>query len=539
MPLQDTFHIYDDVQDVLAHLERLLPAPNACTTLIQLYFHNFENCTRVLHRGTAWSCFRAYLNDSLIPGSRHVCLPLLAAVVSIASSLGTLPECDNSRLHGQDDGIGAYQLLRNYLNLMKTEQWNDLTTIRLAVLTLKYQKSCPLSDIESWQWSGDVLRRAMAAGLHITHTRKENVFESEMKRRLWLSILEFDLTFAIASDMPANCPTWQSGLPLNVNDEMIWPGITERPQGRGVEEWTDGTCQHVLAQSFNERLAAYSLVSSGTIASYSTILEHTRHLEHVIHDLPQIFRLASMAEDASDSPPHRLLAKMEMDFLLRRPLNACYAPYAAEMSLDDRYKEARILWIQGTSFSICFQDLFDPKYPSLDLPQPEGLWDYFYNVYSWDVHRYFLANCLELQRLRTIHADAPDVVSPAYQGHSLRTSVKVAGWNIEGITKSLEDTINPLARRIGRHGSSLRELVQWTAVVGALRVSPTCSRRHAIKNELQGLLAFLKHRRQDLTESEQESMDKAGLTRDGPAALKWLQRYLRGANEDEELDNRS
>jgi len=532
---QRSFHIYNNVQDILTHMERLLPAPSACTTLIQLYFHNFENCTRVLHRGTAWTQFRAYLNNSLILGSGHVCLPLLVAVVSIASSLGTLSECDNPRLHGQDDGIGAYQLLRNYLDVIPTKQWKDLNTMRLAVLMLKYQKSCYLTDIESWQWSGHVLRRAMGAGLHNANLKKENIFESETRKRLWLSILELDLTFAIASGMPANCPTWQNSPPLNVNDGMLWPGMIERPQSRPIEEWTDGSCQHVLAQSFNDRLAAYRLVSLGTIASYSTILEHTRHLEHVIHDLPQIFRLASMVESASDSPPHRLLAKMELDFLLRRSLNACYAPYAAQMPLDDRYKEASILWIQGTSFSLCFQDLFDPKYPSLDLPQPEGLWDYFYNVYRSDIHSYFLANCLELQRLRARHADASDGMNPAYHGHALITPMKVAGWNIEGITKSLEDTIDPLARRIGRQGSHLREVVKWTAVIGSLRVNPTCSTHHAIKNELQGLVSFLKSHTLALRQPGEASRHHRVVTQDHLSDLQWLQKYLVEAEDNEEV----
>jgi len=529
------FRIYDNVQAVLAHMERLLPAPSICTTLIQLYFHNFENCTRVLHRGTAWTQFGAYFNDTLVSGTRHVCLPLLTAVVSIASSLGTLPECNNSRLHGQDDGIGAYQLLRNYLDLISTSQCKDLRVMQLAALTLKYQKSCPLTPVESWHWSGQVLRRAMAGGLYKVNSGKDNIFEAETKKRLWLSLLEMDLTHAIASDMPPNCPTWQYDPPLNVNDSMLQPGITERPQASNLEEWTDGACQHILAQSFNERLAAYRLVCSGTTVPYSTILQHTRHLEHVIHDLPTIFRLVSMAEDASDTPPHRLLAKMELDFLLRRPVNACYAPYAAEMPYDDRYKESRILWIQGMSFSICFQDLFDPKYPSLDLPQPEGLWDYFYNVYQWDAHNFFLANCLELQRLRSIQTNIPDIMSPAYHGHTLRTSVKVAGWNIEGITKSLEDMIDSLTRRIGRHGSRLRDVVRWTAVIGALRVTPTYSRHHAIKNELQGLIPFLKGRTLTYGQHEETTIRYASASQGRLSDLEWLQSYFTEAEDDEEL----
>ena len=437
-----------------------------------------------------------------------------------------MPECNNPLLNGEHDGIGAYQLLREYLNLIDTEQWKDVTTIQIAALTLKYHKSCPLDPSESWQWSGQVLRRAMAAGIDRTGLGQGSIFDSQIRKRLWLSLLEMDLTLAIACGMPANCPTWQKRSLLNVDDAMLWPGMTVCPAEKDVEEWTDSACQHVLAQSFNDRLTAYQQVSSGTIAPYSTILGHTRHLEHVIHNLPTIFRLVSTAENDSDAPASRLLAKMELDFLLRRPLTACYAPYAADMPSDDNLKEARILWIQGTSYSICFQDLFDPKYPSLDLPQPEGLWDYFYNVYRWDVQKYFLASCLELQRLRKMQVDAPDIVSPAYREHTMHTSVKVAGWNIEGITKSLEDTIDPLARRTGRHGSDLREVVKWTAVIGSLRTSSTGSTHSAIMNELQGLISFLKGRSL-VNDSPSNTLVQTRAMKDAPpSSLRWLQEYL-------------
>lgn len=524
---------YDKIVDVISHMQRLLPDITTCLTLVGLYFQYFENCFRVLHRHTSLIKFRAVLDNSLSRAERDAWLPLLLSVISIASSLNTLPECNIPRLHGETDGIGAYQLIRNYLSLLTPRKWKEISNIQIAVLSLQFQKSCPFNDLESWLWSGNVLRRAMAAGVHDLRSTSGDIFRAEMNQRLWLTILETDLTFAVASSMPANCPIWQGPPPMSVNDEELQPGMTRSPRCKNIEEWTDGVCQYVLAQSHNDRMKAYSLVSSGATASYGTVLQHTRHLEQIIHDLPQFFRLGS--PDEASNTPHRLLAQMELDLLLRRPLIACYAPFAAQMPTDDSFKEARIPWIQSCTFSACFQDLFDPKYPLMDLPRPEGLWDFYYRRYNWDIDQFFFANCLELQRLRRLDPGAADASSPEFFGHTLRSSAKVKGWTIEGIIKSIEEGIHPLMRRVGRPGSSLRDLVRWVAVLGSLKVSPACT-RHAIKNELQSLIASLKHRFADQIDRPKAQSDPVRPDWDEKRKIRWLQRYLLQYEDDHDLD---
>lgn len=526
-PTKRRFDVYDDIFEVLAHMERILPSPHACHLLIGHYFDYFEDCSRVLHRATAWSQFRSYLADPSTV-DRSTCVPQLLAVVSIASSLGIFPECECPVLHGQETGIGAYQLLRNYLDLLTTRQWSHSTSIQLATLTLKFHKSCSLNDLEVWSWAGQVSRRAMTAGIHLhDDMERDDIYETEIRRRLWQTILECELTFSIACNMPYSSLLWHGPPPLNVDDAQLFSGMTVLPLNKDSEEWTNGLCQHVLAQSFNDRVAAYNQVSSAAISPYNTILRHTRHLEQIIHDLPTCFRMAPSADEAADTP-YRLMAKMTFDFLVRRPLNACYAPYAQEMPSDDRFKQARIPWIQGCTIGICFQDLFDPLYPTIDLPEPRGLWDYFYNVYGWDLDQFMLASCLELQRLQALDNEQPDIPSPIFQGHALRAPLKVMGWSRESMIKSLEDTIGPMSRRLGRHGAMLEDVVKWITIIGSLRIGPTCSRWIAIKNELQSLVAALRGR--FLINTTDVSMNDRHAT-EKMSDLLWLQQFLQHADE--------
>lgn len=485
-----SFHVYANMQDVLAHMEQLVPSERTCKVLIDLYFETFESSLRVLHP-IVRTHFRAFFRGQLIEGQRMTCIPTLLAVLSMASTLGTCPECDNPALHGYQDGVGAYQLLRNYLALLGEKQWNELPNLQIAVLTLKSHKSATLNPVQTWQWSGKIIRQAMAAELHYLSSAGGGLYTTEIKRRLWLTMLELDLTLAIEANMPATGPLWEHDAPLSINDDKLNPMTDCLPASEALDQWTDGICQHVLAQSYNDRREAYAMVSSDKPAPHTTILHRTRHLEQVIHDLPKVFKLSSPNSQETDSP-YRLIAKMELDFLLRRPLNACYAVYGAEMPADDEFREARIPWIQGCCFSICFQDLFDPNYPMLDLPSPEGLWDFYYNCYGWDVYRFLLSQSLELQRLRSLDKDAVDIANQPFQGHTLREPVRIMGWTIESITASLDQTIDPIVRRLGRHGSDFDYAVRWVAIMGCLRVDPTCSRLHTIKLELQEMVSILR-----------------------------------------------
>lgn len=62
-----SFHIYGDIDQVLAHMERLLPSEKDCRVLIDLYFQTFENSLRVLHP-IAKTQFRAFFRGQLIQG---------------------------------------------------------------------------------------------------------------------------------------------------------------------------------------------------------------------------------------------------------------------------------------------------------------------------------------------------------------------------------------------------------------------------------------------------------------------------------------
>lgn len=85
----------------------------------------------------------------------------------------------------------------------------------------------------AWTLTGLVIRMAQALGVH----RDGQVFglspfETEMRRRLWWQICNLDMRASEdhGSDPSIVEQTFDTKFPLNINDDDIWPGMTEPPE---------------------------------------------------------------------------------------------------------------------------------------------------------------------------------------------------------------------------------------------------------------------------------------------------------------------
>lgn len=83
---------------------------------------------------------------------------------------------------------------------------------------------------------GIAIRIAQRMGIHSeTYLAKYSVFEAEMSRRLWWSIVMFDTRIGELSGAKTSIlnPTWNCNPPLNVNDSDIWAEMKEPPAVQG------------------------------------------------------------------------------------------------------------------------------------------------------------------------------------------------------------------------------------------------------------------------------------------------------------------
>lgn len=199
--------------------------------------------------------------------------------------------------------------------------------------------------------------------------------------------------------------------------------------------------------------------------SYDHVLEHSRLLERRLQQLPAPLRFNHDGDTASKAPA-RLMARMELDITLRRPLMQLYCPFFYGNDESDIFSEARAGFLQSCLMVTAYQDLFDPKYSDIDIEKPHGYWDFFYNVYRHEINQSILGMCLEIQRLSSSQQPNKPVANHSFSAFKMPTYTK------SSLIHSVMDTFEPMIRRLSHLGSNLKDLSYLTIVFNSVRTHP-------------------------------------------------------------------
>ncbi|KAJ4597144.1 hypothetical protein HRR83_004573 [Exophiala dermatitidis] len=461
----------------LASMSVQFPPFDVCEKLAVHYFDNLEHCFRILH----WPEFRTQLEIFSTPGQgdqscKFGFVPQLVGVLATACTLGTHPECDAGASYPILQQPIALKYIQDFLASLPDRQRYLFPTLqaKMLMLMLRWMSVDKIDDL--FRLNGEILRDALVMKLDQDPSTGNNnntsIFEGELRRRCWMTIVECDLMLCILCKLPCMVPPYTTQQPRNVNDDELFEGMDRLPPSHPLEEWTDGLCQYVLAQSFPRRLAACKQMdsSSGHVIELKDVLLHTRYLEQVLRDLPPPLRFSYTGDRDSKTPP-RLMARMELDISIRRPLMHLYSRCAAAAGVDDddssdnsdsliqQTHEARAGFLRSCLMLITFQDLFDPQFSEINVPRPKGYWDFFHNVYRCELGQAILGLCLEIKRLSLSSAEE-DRDTPTNSFTPLNSTTTAGGtstgtqtpqYSRESIIDSVKDILGPMKRRLLQH----------------------------------------------------------------------------------------
>lgn len=459
----------------------LLPDRQTCGRLCDIYFDNLEHCFRILHRPTFEAHHELFWNgfgsqDSVPPDF----LPQLIGVLCGASLLGSHHECLTLvAKHGDyaSIAIGAMQV---WLNEVSHKHKYRLPVLQVYALTLLnfWMRANHIDDL--WSTSGTIVRFALIMRLDRDPDELSDVsvFEGELRRRVWMTIVEQDLMLSVLCGMPSLIPEYTCRSPSNLNDVDLYQSLTILPRPKPIQEWTDTLCQSVLAQSLHQRLRVHQYVFNNQNLDYDRVLSYSRYLEQVLRDLTPPLRFDHVKDDG-EKTPGRLMARMELDISIRRPLMLLYMPFALAMPEDDRYREARLGCIQSCLMLTIYQDLFDPRFSELNVPFPEGFWDFFYNVYRHELNQAVLGLCLEIKRLNSTSETATLINSR----DGIEGSSKAPTWTKNGLIHNVKDGIEPMVRRVSRPGANMKDIAYLTIVFNNVRTNHTKEKKEELVKE--------------------------------------------------------
>ncbi|RAK99583.1 uncharacterized protein BO80DRAFT_426283 [Aspergillus ibericus CBS 121593] len=461
-----------DYSPELLQMQASLPPQAVCDRLVNLYTTNFERTLRMLHVPTF---LRQYADFWATPATdrerSNTFLPQLTAVLAAALPL----EDPNFRLEYASVWeylqTPAVNLVRVWLQKLGRKQRTELVSLQIEALVILARRLRLPSQEELWRATGTLVRSAMVVGLHLdlAGNKELSVFQIEVRRRLWITIVEMDLQTSIASGMPVTIPDldFEPLIPSNLNDVDFDESMTELPPAKPTHEWTDTLAQITLAATLPQRIRAMSLVrTSSPGLDLTEIVKQGRRVEECLRQIPAPLKLDPAPIHGETPGPALLLNRVLLDVYMRRPLLCLYRPIVmGDTREDPLFLEIEQACLESSLVVLSYQDYFDPNVADLDVFKSTAYWDVFQLFCKNDIPWAALSVCGYMKQSNQQHSTGQTPMQPT----SFPPSIPTATHTKASLTRVVENTLDGLTRTIGETGSNIKDVLLLAVVLQSVR----------------------------------------------------------------------
>ncbi|KAE9972737.1 hypothetical protein EG328_004829 [Venturia inaequalis] len=479
----------------LKRLRRNLPPRAICDNLVEGYKLSFETSMRILHIPTFERQYRTFWKcPDLEPSEQSAFIPQLTAILAISFAI------DQGHTI-MDPATGSYletdalDLVSTWIEALEKKERIEMSTLQTETLLLLSRHFRNLSYDKLWRVSGSLVRSAMLMGLHLPpHAFSEiSVFQAEMRKRLWMTIVEMDLQASMAAGMQSIIPDldFTHHIPQNLNDSDFDEMSTELPPAKPLHENTSSLAQVTLAMSLPQRLKVTSLVTRTTpeMDLVKAVVEG-RRLEEFLRHIPAPLKV----EQALEHYLPALLNTVMLDMFIRRPLLCLYRPLLLEDRPDDlSFMEIQQVCLESSLRILEYQNDFNPCTSNLNLPNIESYWNVFQICFRSDCLRAALNVCQSIKSapsnsqmtspstLPAMRIGTPSYAHPSSPQSQFATS---------GLAQVVENLLEGLEQRIGEPESELKDNYFLSVVLQSVRTRGPSQKKmpllhEAAKNTLQ------------------------------------------------------
>jgi hypothetical protein len=216
----------------LLKLWESLPPRHYCDRLVSIYFKYFERTMRVLHRPTFMRQYeKLWLNNESEIASSSSTIAQLTSLMTRAYLLDETKGANEYEAHNPYLKETAINHVQAWLDELGRKQKTEISTLQVEILLLL--SSGVRRPERLWTTSGALVRSAMIMGLHLdpANIKSISLYQMEMRKRLWATVLELDLQASMMAGMPliASDLDCYNPVPTNLNDEDFDEPSTKLP----------------------------------------------------------------------------------------------------------------------------------------------------------------------------------------------------------------------------------------------------------------------------------------------------------------------
>ncbi|KAJ5346455.1 hypothetical protein N7541_008937 [Penicillium brevicompactum] len=219
-------------------LTSLHPTYEEASKLWQVYITNVEPLCKILHVPTVTKMFDAVSEHPATASKNDECLMFVIYYFAVFSMSDA--DCLHEFNHSRAQLLSRYQT--TVIQALVNASWLKTTSMPiLQAYTLFLIASRTQIDSHTfWILTGIAIRLAQRMGLHRDgESLGLPPFEVQMRRRLFWQLLPLD-SYAgqtCGTGISISPGSWNTEQPLNINDDQIFPGMTQPPcERRGASE---------------------------------------------------------------------------------------------------------------------------------------------------------------------------------------------------------------------------------------------------------------------------------------------------------------
>ncbi|KAI5456368.1 hypothetical protein BGZ63DRAFT_417842 [Mariannaea sp. PMI_226] len=458
----------DSMMPVQTRMVDILPKKNVCDRLINSYIDTSETIYRTLHLPLFQQHYNLYWQGEM---SSEFFLPQLLAVLSVASRFDTKSK---GLGHERTEGVHiptACALIRAWLDRLRGKQLVEFSTLQTEVLLLHAQRMITPRIQDSWTSLGSTVRMAMTMGLHrdpCEYEARMPVFQCEMRRRLWFTILDMDLHISLASNLP--CLVREGDYtcrpPRNLDDSDLYPDMVELPPSKPIDQVTDNQMQVYAATTLGARMkVAHLLNRIESIRDYQEVLDVGAKLERYLDDINYIFPRQGILSDAQKSKMWR--CRVILDMHVRRPLLALYRPFA--IGAPDAPAQISRAYLRSSMVIMKYLDELDPM-----LAHFQDVAEMYHQVLKKDIIQAALSVCFYIRAALRPASDRSGLgtrglhMTPdSSDGYPSYNPDNLILWSPSRLIHTVDNTLELLIRNIS--GRDTKDIVCLSVVLSCVR----------------------------------------------------------------------
>jgi hypothetical protein len=357
--------------------------------------------------------------------------------------------------------------LQAYRDKLPRKQRTELGALQVETLLLLSRQLRFVAGEELWKASGSLVRSAMVMGLHVNLTTSAKLppFQAECRRRLWITIVEFDLQMSISGSMPMMTPelNFEPLTPANLDDSAFDEDTTELPSGKPLEEETDSLYQICLAKSLSQRIRAMTIAQrTSSQGNVDERIKQKEVLEELFQQVPPVMKPSDSVTEANAG---FVLNRVIVDVFLHRPLLSLLQPllhrsHHPHPSFTDISK----ICLDISASIISYQNYFASQLNGIRILGYDAAWNTYHEIFSQDMIPAALGICEHLKLMAESPLQRPTTVhtTPRASGHSFSRA---------GLTELVEYTLDTLKHLIKRKGTNVKDIILLSVALESARTT--------------------------------------------------------------------